>query len=191
VPLYILAGGRSRRFGSDKARALHDGVPLVVAVARELAPMVGNITVVASRDGEYDDLGLRSIGDIVPGLGPLGGLATAFADAGSDWLLLCACDWVGLRREWLQPLLARRRGNAGAIVYRGDRYEPMLGLYHTSLAATVRARLDSGDRSMQSLLDCDKTITLPVPPDWGRARNLNRPSSHPQKKNDGRGGTFS
>lgn len=175
VPLYILAGGSSRRFGSNKARALHGGIPLVVAVAQELGPAVGDITVVGARDGEYDDLGLRSIGDIIPGLGPLGGLATALADAGSGWLVLCACDWVGLRSQWLEPLFTRRRGAARAIVYRGDRYEPMLGLYHSSLAGTVRSLLESGDRSMQSLLDRNGTIAVPLPPDWTRARNLNHP----------------
>jgi molybdopterin-guanine dinucleotide biosynthesis protein A len=170
---------------------LHDGVPLVVSVARELQPIAGNITVVGSRDDEYDDLGLRTIGDIVPGLGPLGGLVTALEDAVSGWLLLCACDWIGLNREWVEPLLGHRGGECGAVVYHSDRYEPMLGLYHTSLADTVRELLDSGDRSMQTLLGRVGAAALPVPPDWGRAHNLNHPPSRDERKKTNEDDTIS
>src|SRR4051794_14706591 len=76
-PAYILAGGQSQRFGSDKARAPLDGKPLIVHVAESLKPIASSVTVVAKDFGEYDDLGLVSIGDLQPGLGPMGGLLTA------------------------------------------------------------------------------------------------------------------
>ena len=39
LPLYILAGGKSRRFGSDKARALLDGKPQLLNIAEAFAPI--------------------------------------------------------------------------------------------------------------------------------------------------------
>jgi molybdopterin-guanine dinucleotide biosynthesis protein A len=176
IPVYILAGGRSRRFGRDKARALHDGVPLVVGVARALEPVASRVTIVAAGGGAYDDLGLRTIGDVVPEKGPIGGLLTAIEDCRpGEWLLLAACDWVGVRAEWVLELLASRGDLSGCVVFKSDRYQPMFALYHTSIRETVAAQIEAGRLSMQQLYPVIATVALPLPDDWDRATNLNRP----------------
>ena len=109
MPVYILAGGRSRRYGSDKARAPIDGQPLLVRVAQELEAVASSVTVVARSGSDYDDLGLRTIGDSIPDKGPMGGLLAALEDAGpAEWLLITACDWVGIRVAWARNLLDAR-----------------------------------------------------------------------------------
>jgi molybdopterin-guanine dinucleotide biosynthesis protein A len=176
VPVYILAGGVSRRFGSDKARALHNGVPLLVGVASALEPVADTTTVIAARDGVYEDLGFRSIGDVVACKGPLGGLLTALADCGGDgWLFLCACDWVGLRSEWARVLMGARTRGAHAVAYRTVRYEPLFALYHTSIQPAVGQALGAGKLAMQELLLRARTVGLTPPEDWDAATNLNRP----------------
>jgi molybdopterin-guanine dinucleotide biosynthesis protein A len=80
VGAYILAGGKSRRFGSDKALAMVEGRPLIARLADRVRPHVARVTVVAERVDKYAHLGLRTIGDVVAGLGPLGGLRTALED---------------------------------------------------------------------------------------------------------------
>lgn len=177
VAVYILAGGRSRRFGSDKARALVDGVPMVRRVADYLAPVARSTTVVAATAGVYDDLGLVTIGDVVPGHGPLGGLLSALEHLeGGDWLFLTACDWVNIDAGWVRPLLDRRRDAATAVLYRSDRLEPLFALYHHSLAATARRRLEAGsDLSMHGFISDVDAVILPAPPGWQRATNRNTP----------------
>jgi len=176
VPVYILAGGHSRRFGSDKARALHDGVPLVVGVARALDGVSSRTTVVAASDGAYDDLGLTTIGDVVTDKGPLGGLSTAIEDCGEGgWFFVAACDWVGIRVEWVRELLSRREESSQCVVYRSERYQSMFALYHTSIREKVRERLEDGRLSIQDLFPAIRTVSLPPPADWDRAVNLNRP----------------
>ena len=61
VPAYILAGGRSVRFGSDKARALVEGEPLIRRVADGLAQVTGSITAVAQQADAYADLGVKHV----------------------------------------------------------------------------------------------------------------------------------
>lgn len=179
VPVYILAGGGSTRFGSDKARALHGGVPLVVGVAAALEPIADATTVVAADDGEYEDLGLRTIGDVVARKGPVGGLLTAIADRGRDgWLFLCACDWVGLQPEWARALMNARTRDAHAIAYRTGGYEPLFALYHTAIRPAVDQALDAGRLAMQDLLLRARTVDVTPPADWGRAINLNRPKDN-------------
>ena len=77
----VLAGGQATRFGSDKARAMLDGEPLIARLVKRVQPHASRITVVADVAGKYDDLGLTTIADDVPGRGPVGGLLAALRHA--------------------------------------------------------------------------------------------------------------
>jgi len=87
----ILAGGRSSRFGSDKALAVIGGKPLIAHVAEALSGQCDQL-VVCGRDWP----GLARVDDWPqPDLGPLGGLCGALrhADAnGFDAVLSAGCD---------------------------------------------------------------------------------------------------
>ena len=87
----IIAGGQSRRFGSDKAAVLIDGKALIDHVADGLRPQV-DAQVVVGRDWP----GLLSIPDHPnPQMGPLGGLCGALRYAqrnGFDAVLTTGCD---------------------------------------------------------------------------------------------------
>lgn len=167
--LFILAGGRSSRFGSDKARALHRGRPLIVAVADDLAGVTVGPTVVAAQAGAYEDLGLDTIADHRPALGPLGGLATALAalpdrHPGVDWLLLAACDLVAVAPNWV-GLLTGRAAGAVAVAFRAPAgWEPVFALYHRDLGGVVADRLESDDTSLNGILDAVSAVAVPVPP---------------------------
>ncbi|MFQ5511804.1 MAG: molybdenum cofactor guanylyltransferase [Candidatus Krumholzibacteriia bacterium] len=178
LPVYILAGGKSRRFGNDKARAMVDGAPLITRVSQVFASVAGEVTVVADRAGRYADLGLRTIGDVVPEKGPIGGLLTALDDAGG-WIFLTACDWLGVRPEWLQTLdetRARSPRETGAVVFRSERgYEPLFGLYSASMRAAISAEIDRGRLKMQDLLGRIGTVAVDMPAGWRDVVNLNRP----------------
>lgn len=168
LPVYILAGGRSSRFGSDKARAILNGQPLLSHVATRLHPVASSVTVVADREGKYDDLGFRTIADRQPGLGPLGGLDAALHDlpTSSSWLLLCCCDAMIIRSAWLDQLIAAPNDGCNAVAFRGEHWQPMPALYAASARPKASTLLAGGNRSMQRLLDQLTTTPQPLPPDW-------------------------
>ncbi len=168
LPVYILAGGRSRRFGSDKARAIVNGQPLLGHVVTMLQPVASSVTVVADHEGKYDDLGFRTIADRQPGLGPLGGLDTALHDlpTSSGWLLLCCCDAMIIRSAWLDQLIAAPNDGHDAVAFHAEHWQPMPALYAASARPTVSTLLAGGNRSMQRLLDQLATMPQQLPPDW-------------------------
>ena len=176
---YILAGGRSQRFGSDKARALADGRPLIARLADAVRGAVAaDPVVVARRAGGYGDLGLRTIGDVEPDLGPMGGLRTALADAGGDgpgWVLLLSCDLVAFQPGWVERLSAGVEPGVQAVAFRGERVEPLCALYHTSCLPAVLAAIAAGDRAMHLLLAGIQTCYVPLPPDWPALAHVNTP----------------
>ncbi|MEX0886386.1 MAG: molybdenum cofactor guanylyltransferase [Phycisphaeraceae bacterium] len=178
VPAYLLAGGQSRRFGSDKARAELDGVPLLVRLARELQPLTASVTVIAHTRDAYADLGLTTIADIQPGRGPLAGLHAALHHAEHPWLLLASCDMLQCRPHWLAALAATRTAPAPAtiqaVAFRERYWHPFPGLYHRSLLPEVERRLAAGELRMQHLLT-DVATAAPMPPDWPEVAQANTP----------------
>jgi molybdopterin-guanine dinucleotide biosynthesis protein A len=180
VPAYILAGGKSRRFGTDKARAILEGQPLIGRLANQLTPVVASITVIADVPDKYADLNLKTLADEQPQQGPLGGLITALADlsgrSSGDWLLLLSCDMVLLRPEWIEQLAAQAHLPAQAVAFRNQRWEPMPALYHTALLPTARVQLAADRRAMQDLLDQAPTAALHLPTDWPTISQINTPT---------------
>ncbi len=155
LPTYILAGGHSRRFGSDKARALWRERPLIVHVADAASVVASRITAVADRPGKYDDLGLPTLSDRYGGLGPLAGLQAALHDLreGEPWLLLCACDAPGLQPEWLQRLLPQEDDDCDAVAFRDERLEPLPAVYSARCLKEAERRLQGNQRSLRGLLE--------------------------------------
>lgn len=172
---FILAGGRSSRFGSDKALALVQGVPLLQHIASTLGEVAADVTVVADRQGKYDALGLRTIADLVPGQGPMSGLHTALLSAGEEAsVLIASCDLWGLEAEWLRLLAAAPR-EASIVLFATNPLQPLLGRYATSLSTEVAAALARGDRAISRFARHCSPLLLPRPLDFDRLVNANTP----------------
>lgn len=175
VAPYILVGGESTRFGSDKALANHEGVALWRHVVLSSGLSLRDFTaVVAYGSGSGDAYdGIRTIPDRRLRAGPLGGLHAALVDAesrGLGWVALYPCDVLGLDRRWTAALIDHRRGDA--VAFRGERWEPLPALYHVGLRPVVEERLKRGPRALWRLLDVGTTIALPLPDNWSAATRI-------------------
>jgi len=183
---YILAGGASSRFGSDKARALIEGKPLIVRIATRLRACVESVTVIADKADKYADLGLPTITDLIPGKGPLGGLHAALSHLPDDrdWALLVSCDFVGLRSAWIDALAAARTPEAAAVAFKPERWQPLLALYHRRTLPEVEARLQRGELAMWQLLEAVDAVCPPTPADWPRTVQINTPEDFERVRSD-------
>lgn len=178
IPLYIVAGGRSRRFGADKARALVDGVPMIRRVADVLAGIAQTTTVVARGADAYQDLGFTTIADAIADRGPAGGIMTALGHnresrRTADWVFVSACDWQGIDVKWARELMGQRGRGAHAIVFETQRLEPLFALYHRSAEAPIASCVRRGNVAMQRVLRTLDAVILPAPPGWRHATNVN------------------
>jgi len=193
LPVYILAGGKSSRFGSDKARAVLAGQPMVARVAARLAPVAASVTVVADVAGKYADLGLTTIADASPGAGPVGGLVTALGhceDAhGAGWLLLAACDLVDVDAALVGALRAAagstmdRSSRAVAFRAADGRWEPMLGLYATALRADAERWFADGERAMWRVLEAAGATAVDLPGGRAGLGQVNTQAEHRRAAN--------
>lgn len=162
----VLAGGQSRRFGSDKALVLVDGKPLLRHALDALSRACSAVVVVGR-----DWPGLVRVEDHPgPGLGPLAGLCGALLWAGRHGFaeLLCApCDMPGLPAD-----LAERLRPAPAVV---DGHWT-LGLWPVALGPQLADRLAAGgSMSLQGWAGDAGARRVPL----AGLVNVNRPNDLP------------
>lgn len=102
----VLAGGKSRRLGKDKAQVVFDGQDLLSRAVEQLKRMVSEVWVVG-RNAQDHGLEVPWMLDESPGMGPVGGILTALKKINRP-LLVISCDLPFLDDVSLQRLIAAR-----------------------------------------------------------------------------------
>jgi molybdopterin-guanine dinucleotide biosynthesis protein A len=145
----ILAGGRSSRFGSDKAFANLAGVPLIGHIAQSLRASVNALAVSGGREAAAF-IGAPVLPD-PPGAprGPLAGIAAglAWVEAESaDWLATTTCDTPLIPGDMVGRLIeaAHARDAELAIVRTSDGLHPLCAVWRPRLRAVLSEILSTG-----------------------------------------------
>lgn len=157
----VLCGGRSSRFGSDKALAPFRSSTVGAHVIGALRGAgVDPVVAVGGRAG--DQLGLPTVPDRRPGDGPLGGLATALLWARTGWVVIVPCDVPLLTAEHVRRLLADGPGDdAGAgrasgrplVAMADGRPLVSLSVWPAADGRRILRLLDGGERRFRAALD--------------------------------------
>jgi|UniRef100_A0A7C5EMY4 molybdopterin-guanine dinucleotide biosynthesis protein A len=160
----ILAGGRSRRLGWDKATLLLGGKPLAHWVAEQLAPLTSVLWLVTNTPLPHVALGLPLLTDLVPDQGPLGGLRTALFFSRTSWVLAVSVDNPFLPEELLIALTEQAtKTTRPAVLYRSDQgLEPFPGLYHVRLLQRLGDYLQNR-RHVRPFLETLRPREIPLP----------------------------
>jgi molybdopterin-guanine dinucleotide biosynthesis protein A len=184
----VLAGGRSRRMGRDKARLPYGGTTLLNHVALTLAGVCGEVIIVAETAGDYADLELptatRVVGDLYPGRGPLGGIVTGLRAADAGVHVVIACDMPRLQPDLLRLLTGSIGGFDAVVPEIGGRLEPLCAAYHSRCANRLELRLLAGDLSLQSAMRAlqlnllDESLIRSIDPQLASFSNVNTPDDY-------------
>ena len=102
----ILAGGQSRRMGSDKAALLIQGEPILKRTARLVASITADVAIIGPPERAALAPGVRILPDRWPQQGPLGGIATALQALPGEAVLVVGCDMPFLNAALLRYLIA-------------------------------------------------------------------------------------
>ncbi len=140
----ILAGGKSSRFGSNKALAKFNGLPLIESVAFGLGEIFPRLAIISNSPHEYSYLGLPIYEDIIKGLGPLGGIYTGLESIEDDWGFFTACDMPFLNKGLIR-FMAEHRDSMDAVVPRVDwKMEPLCALYNKRCLPEIKRLIADG-----------------------------------------------
>jgi molybdenum cofactor guanylyltransferase len=154
VSACILAGGRSRRMGRDKAFLPLAGRPMLAHVADAARPLVASVSVVADAGAEYEAFGVKVIPDVRAGrCGPLAGIETALTCVETPYVLILACDLPLVSTEFLRLLLARRGAAAVVPESAPGRRSGVCAVYPRSASATATELLNANVRRLDAFLE--------------------------------------
>jgi molybdopterin-guanine dinucleotide biosynthesis protein A len=177
----LLAGGKSSRFGSDKALAKIEGVELwrrQISLLRALGPQ--KILVAAAEPPIWIDDQLQFVRDAMPNAGPLSGVAAALRECATLHLLVLAIDLPQMTAHFLQSLVDLSSEGCGAVPKRNGFFEPLIAIYPQSCLALADRQLRAGKFMMQDFVNVALEEDLLVVHDVQRSEeklftNMNAP----------------
>ncbi len=179
----ILAGGRSSRFGSNKALALVDSKPLIQQVADLMSSLFPQCLLVTNTPAEYEFLSLPVTHDRYRSCGPLAGIHAALLQISTPRAFVVACDMPNLSPELIRYLCNIKEQKYDVIIpWLEKGQEPLFGIYHKRSLTVIDSCLQQMDcqiiRALEELqvrrvseqeilsitgdLACFKNINLPA-----------------------------
>jgi molybdopterin-guanine dinucleotide biosynthesis protein A len=181
----MLAGGQSRRMGTDKAgleivSREHGVTTISRLVLRALGDVFPEVLVIGGDPlpGE----GWRQCADLFPGGGALGGIYTALQQARHEYVFVAACDMPFLSPGAAAALLELAAGHDVTVPVLDGRAQTLHAVYRKTCAAPALALLESGRRRIVDFYPAVDVREVPaaefalLDPGGQSARNVNTPA---------------
>jgi molybdopterin-guanine dinucleotide biosynthesis protein A len=202
---FILIGGRSRRMGTDKARLMLGGQTFVEKIAVELLAVTPLVTIVGGTTSnavggtppaaelKTQNSKLKTISDVYPNWGALGGVHAALSACRAEWALTVACDFPFVTRELFARLLSLRADfDAVAPIQRDEIPQPLCTLYRVQpCRERAEELIKTGERKPVALLQSVRTrwVTFSEIVDLDGAHyffdNINTPEDYARVSGEG------
>lgn len=188
----ILAGGRSNRFGSNKALFAPDGERLIERAVRLLRPFCAQVLVSASHANAdaYRFLGLDIVEDLHADCGPLGGLEALLTLCATPWMFILACDMPYVSSDALLtmaglPQLSEALGGTIQAFAWKNKIEgsisPFPLLIRRSVLPTLQKQMSTGRLGVKTFLSTLNTYYIPTDSTL-LLRNVNRPEDWEEER---------
>jgi molybdopterin-guanine dinucleotide biosynthesis protein A len=188
----VLAGGRSRRMGQDKALLDFCGEPLLARVLRRVRHLTDDLFIVASDRPAYAQFGVPIVPDRLPGSGPLGGIYSALLAARHQYCLVLSCDLPFVSPDLLAALLAIPRDYDVLVPTRAERtgqggmltYETLHAIYSKRCLRAIERQLAAGNLKIVSFFAEVRVVPVPeshlrtIDPELLSFANTNTPEAY-------------
>jgi len=136
----VLAGGKSRRMGTDKAFLLYRGSPFVTMITDEMLKTSDDVLVVVGRKDSREfssilDPSVRVLNDTYDLENPMGGMLSAFRSVKNSYVAFLACDTPFVRAGVIEFLHRAAVGRTAAVpLWEDGRIEPLCAVYDVARA---------------------------------------------------------
>ena len=179
----ILAGGRSSRFGSNKALAMVDGKPLIQHAADLMSRLFAECLLVTNTPEEYTFLSLPMTHDRYRESGPLAGIQAALVQINTPRAFVVACDMPNLSEELIRYICNINEQQFDVIIpWLEKGQEPLFGIYHKRSLSVIDTCLQQKDcQIIRALADLQvrrvsEQEILPIIDDLTCFKNINQPT---------------
>jgi len=132
----VLAGGKSKRMGTDKALLEFDGKTLLDHAIEKLSAFP-EVVISAADSDDYAFAGVRVIPDDQPGIGPLGGFISVLRAVESDYVCFRPVDAPLIPAELHTMLADLCAGKDVAVPTHKGAIEPLIACVAKSALPTI------------------------------------------------------
>jgi len=154
----VLAGGESKRMGSDKASVVLAGKSLLGHVLEQVEPLFSDILI--SVREPRPAIKYPQIVDKSEDRGPMVGIKAALEEVKTGWVFVIACDMPFISTGLIQHLAGLRSEIDAVVPHVFDRPQPLFGFYNKTCLPFIEERMKQGKRSMICLLADLETCQL-------------------------------
>ena len=167
----VLAGGRSKRFGRNKAFVKLGGRPLLLHILNAAMDVADEILVAIGREHRVDSYtrlvpeSVRVLRDRTHEKSPLVGMITGFQAMKSEYSLVLSCDTPFVKQRVLEYVFKRAAGSDAAIPrWMSGGLEPLQSVYRvrSALPAAKVAQSERGFRNVDMIRRLRKVTYIPV-----------------------------
>jgi molybdopterin-guanine dinucleotide biosynthesis protein A len=158
----ILAGGKSRRMGTDKAFLHLEGKAFIERILHIAKGLTQDVLVIANTTA-YESLGVPVYSDLVEDCGPVGGIYTAMKRVTTPYLLVLSCDIPLLEISVLEHLIANSISCDANILTTQERWQPLTAIYDRRTSPIFKKALDTKKLKLRSLLSSMQLHTIACP----------------------------
>ncbi len=155
----ILAGGRSRRMGQNKAGIVLGGVTLLERAANNLKNIFPRVLVVTSPEQEISLPDVESVQDIEQGYGSLMGVYTGLKHAGESAFVV-ACDMPFLQEGLIRHMVEKAPGHDVVVPRPGGLYEPLHAIYSPACLPFMEQAIERKERRITSFYEKVKVLSI-------------------------------
>ena len=141
----VLAGGKSLRFGKNKAFQQLRGKRFIDLAIESLRPFCDPVMAVVSAIEPYLDTGVMLAQDIIEYRGPLGGIYTALLFSPAEWVFVRATDMPFLVPELASMIIDAKEGFDAVVPKMNEYYDPLLALYNRRCIPAIARQLREPD----------------------------------------------
>lgn len=137
----VLAGGKSSRFGSNKALALHQGTALIETITRRLAGLFPETLLITNTPEAYGFLGWPMVGDQYRDCGPLAGIHAALQTVSQPRAFVCGCDMPLVNPELIRFLCELPGDHEVVLPWLPEGPEPLYAVYSKKILPLIEEHL--------------------------------------------------
>jgi len=150
----VLAGGKSRRFGQNKALYQFNETTIIGHIISTLQNVSDEIIIVSNDNELYKGFGLRIIEDLplFKGFGPLAGLYSALNAIKNCRLFLLACDMPLVDPTLIDYLWNISTDKPAVVPFYNNKLQPLFAIYNKSLLDIIEKNLNQGKYSMNNFI---------------------------------------
>ncbi len=158
--LVLLAGGGSRRMGASKSLLEYRGMPLIVYIYNQLAPLFKEVIVSVSTEETIpaELAQAKVVVDRIPGRGPISGIAAGLGGGALDKVFLNALGIPAIHPGLIARMLDHAQSCDVVVPRTREGYiEPLHAVYRRTLLPEVLKLIESGEKRIRQLYGSVKT----------------------------------